>query len=86
MSTLTWGNPLYPAAKHLLTVVSLPCSHDGFGKSSYYERSHRQSAALIRARKPYLIKNAILGSAVAAFAAGVCEYRRKPSYINLPRR
>ncbi|KAJ2998097.1 hypothetical protein NUW58_g433 [Xylaria curta] len=44
----------------------------GFGSSSYYDRQFRQSPALIRARKPYLVKNAVVGSAVAAFAIGVC--------------
>ncbi|KAI1190021.1 hypothetical protein F5B17DRAFT_428013 [Nemania serpens] len=43
----------------------------GFGNSSYYDRSHRQSPALIRARKPYLVKNAVVGSAIAVFAVGV---------------
>ncbi|KAI0402043.1 hypothetical protein F4802DRAFT_387947 [Xylaria palmicola] len=46
----------------------------GFGSSSYYDRRLRQSPALIRARKPYLVKNAIVGSAIAAFAAGVYIY------------
>ncbi|KAJ8132541.1 hypothetical protein O1611_g1088 [Lasiodiplodia mahajangana] len=35
---------------------------------------YRQSPALIRARKPYLVKNAVVGSAVAAFAIGVYIY------------
>ncbi|RYP79028.1 hypothetical protein DL771_000006 [Monosporascus sp. 5C6A] len=46
----------------------------GFGSSSYYERSHRQSPALIRARRPYLMKNVVVGSAIAAFAVGVYIY------------
>ncbi|KAI0553311.1 hypothetical protein F4679DRAFT_580530 [Xylaria curta] len=45
----------------------------GFGSSSYYDRQFRQSPALIRARKPYLVKNAVVGSAFAAFAIGVCK-------------
>ncbi|EMR72370.1 hypothetical protein UCREL1_579 [Eutypa lata UCREL1] len=48
--------------------------NSGFGSSSYYERAHRQSPALIRARRPYLYKNAVLGSAIAAFALGVYVY------------
>ncbi|RYP49960.1 hypothetical protein DL768_004395 [Monosporascus sp. mg162] len=48
--------------------------YSGFGNSSYYERTHRQSPALIRARRPYLMKNAVVGSAIAAFAAGVYIY------------
>ncbi|KAI1342430.1 hypothetical protein F5Y15DRAFT_412939 [Xylariaceae sp. FL0016] len=46
----------------------------GFGSSSYYDRASRQSPALIRARRPYIFKNAILGSCIAGFAAGVYIY------------
>ncbi|KAI1170534.1 hypothetical protein F4777DRAFT_107556 [Nemania sp. FL0916] len=45
----------------------------GFGSSSYYER-HRQTPALIRARKPYLLKNAIVGTLVTSVAVGVYIY------------
>lgn len=41
-------------------------------KSSYYEADYRQSPALIRARRPYLVKNAITGVAIMSFAIGVC--------------
>ncbi|KAA8573800.1 hypothetical protein EYC84_005356 [Monilinia fructicola] len=30
-------------------------------KSSYYDKNYKQSAALIRARRPYLVKNALNG-------------------------
>jgi hypothetical protein len=40
--------------------------------SSYYTRQNAQSAALLRARRPYLVKNAITGLAVASIAVGVC--------------
>ncbi|KAI1102368.1 hypothetical protein F4804DRAFT_267650 [Jackrogersella minutella] len=46
----------------------------GFGSSSYYDRRFRQSPALIRARRPYIFKNAVLGSAIAAVAVGVYIY------------
>ncbi|KAK3936004.1 cytochrome c oxidase assembly factor 3, mitochondrial [Diplogelasinospora grovesii] len=46
----------------------------GIQRSSYYDRSHRQSPALIRARRPYLVKNAILGASISAFAIGVYIY------------
>lgn len=42
-------------------------------RSSYYDADYRQSAALIRARRPYIFKNALTGSVIAAFAIGVCE-------------
>ncbi|RMD39566.1 hypothetical protein DV735_g5562, partial [Chaetothyriales sp. CBS 134920] len=46
--------------------------HQGFLKrSSYYDSDYRQSAALIRARRPYLLKNTITGIAIAGFAIGV---------------
>lgn len=41
-------------------------------RSSYYDADYRQSPALIRARRPYLIKNAITGIAIMGFAFGVC--------------
>ncbi|KAI0844114.1 hypothetical protein F5Y00DRAFT_266903 [Daldinia vernicosa] len=46
----------------------------GFGSSSYYDRRFRQSPALIRARRPYLFKNVLVGSATAAIAIGVYVY------------
>ncbi|KAI2621247.1 hypothetical protein GGR54DRAFT_639380 [Hypoxylon sp. NC1633] len=46
----------------------------GFGSSSYYDRRFRQSPALIRARRPYLFKNAMVGTVAAAFALGVYAY------------
>ncbi|KAK3394613.1 hypothetical protein B0H63DRAFT_461415 [Podospora didyma] len=42
--------------------------------SSYYDRQLRQSPALIRARRPYLVKNAIFGTALTAFTLGVYVY------------
>ncbi|KAI2607095.1 uncharacterized protein GGS25DRAFT_522612 [Hypoxylon fragiforme] len=46
----------------------------GFGSSSYYDKRQRQSPALIRARRPYIFKNAVVGSLVGAFAIGVYAY------------
>ncbi|KAK4129238.1 hypothetical protein N657DRAFT_676896 [Parathielavia appendiculata] len=45
----------------------------GFQPSTYYDRN-RQSPALIRARRPYLVKNAITGLAISAFAIGIYAY------------
>jgi hypothetical protein len=42
-----------------------------FQPSTYYDR-HRQSPALIRARRPYLVKNAVVGLSISAFAIGIC--------------
>ncbi|EAQ93561.1 predicted protein [Chaetomium globosum CBS 148.51] len=41
-------------------------------RSSYYDNRNRQSAALIRARRPYLVKNAVVGLSISAFAIGIC--------------
>ncbi|KAH8885083.1 hypothetical protein GQ53DRAFT_751374 [Thozetella sp. PMI_491] len=49
----------------------------GIEQSSYYDRRYRQSPALIRARKPYLVKNAVLGIGIFAFAAGIYAYTLK---------
>jgi len=50
-------------------------SQGGFGRpSSYYDSKLRQSPALIRARRPYLFKNVIVGAATASLAIGVYIY------------
>ncbi|KXJ92021.1 hypothetical protein Micbo1qcDRAFT_233357 [Microdochium bolleyi] len=47
----------------------------GFGRqSSYYDSKLRQSPALIRARRPYLFKNVMVGVATAGLAASVYIY------------
>ncbi|MCJ1351852.1 MAG: hypothetical protein MMC33_001836 [Icmadophila ericetorum] len=43
-------------------------------RSSYYDKEYRQTAALIRARQPYLIKNIITGTAIFTFAIGVYAF------------
>lgn len=40
--------------------------------SSYYTRQNAQSAALLRARRPYLVKNAVAGVLLFGIAGGVC--------------
>lgn len=42
-------------------------------RSSYYTKDYRQTAALIRARQPYLVKNIFTGLGIASFAIGVCK-------------
>lgn len=53
--------------QRLLTASRIP-------QSSYYDRNNRPSASLYRARQPYLVKNAVTGLAIMAFAAGVCRW------------
>lgn len=43
-------------------------------RSSYYDKHYKQSAALIRARRPYLVKNALTGVGIFAFAIGVYAF------------
>ncbi|CRK35410.1 hypothetical protein BN1708_006729 [Verticillium longisporum] len=49
----------------------------GTQRSSYYDRHLRQGPALIRARKPYIIKNAVLGLGLWTIAGGVYWYTLK---------
>ncbi|KAI9869011.1 MAG: hypothetical protein M1813_002834 [Trichoglossum hirsutum] len=46
-------------------------------RSSYYDNHYRQSAALLRARRPYLIKNAVTGLVIFSFAVGVYAFTIK---------
>ncbi|KAL2016944.1 hypothetical protein VTK56DRAFT_2820 [Thermocarpiscus australiensis] len=46
----------------------------GLQRSSYYDSRYRQSPALIRARRPYLVKNAITGLGISAFAIAIYAY------------
>lgn len=41
--------------------------------STYYGKDYRAGAALLRARRPYLLKNALTGFGLFAFSIGVCE-------------
>lgn len=41
-------------------------------KSTYYDQRFRQGPALIRARKPYLLRNALTGLGLFAVVSGVC--------------
>jgi len=43
-------------------------------RTSYYNPDYSQSAALIRARRPYLVKNAITGICIFGFAVGVFAF------------
>ncbi|MCJ1388069.1 hypothetical protein MMC18_000913 [Xylographa bjoerkii] len=46
-------------------------------RSSYYDKNYRQTAALIRARQPYLIRNIVTGTAIFGFAIGVYAFTIK---------
>ncbi|KAJ5449778.1 uncharacterized protein N7458_006227 [Penicillium daleae] len=46
----------------------------GIFNSTYYGKDYRAGAALLRARRPYLFKNALTGFGLFAFSIGVCTY------------
>ncbi|KAL9111333.1 MAG: hypothetical protein Q9227_004210 [Pyrenula ochraceoflavens] len=48
-----------------------------FKRSSYYKPDYTHSAALIRARRPYLFKNIYTGLAIWAFVMGVYAFTIK---------
>jgi cytochrome c oxidase assembly factor 3 len=52
-------------------------------RSSYYDQHYRQSAALIRARRPYVFKNALTGVSIFAFAIGVCMLFIHPNDVHM---
>lgn len=67
--TLSIDKPRYTDTA--LPPFTLP-SHR-YDQSSYYTRANVQSAALLRARRPYLVKNAIAGIALFGITAGICR-------------
>lgn len=46
----------------------------GFQRSSYYDRQYRQSPALIRARRPYLVRNAVTGIGITTLVLAIYAY------------
>ncbi|RAL07429.1 uncharacterized protein BO97DRAFT_429291 [Aspergillus homomorphus CBS 101889] len=46
----------------------------GIFNSSYYGKDYRAGAALLRARRPYLLKNAVTGLCLVGFTIGVYAY------------
>ncbi|KAI9746122.1 MAG: hypothetical protein M1818_000803 [Claussenomyces sp. TS43310] len=43
-------------------------------RSTYYDKHYKQAPALIRARRPYLVKNTLTGVGIFAFAISVYAY------------
>ncbi|KAJ5675807.1 hypothetical protein N7462_008704 [Penicillium macrosclerotiorum] len=46
----------------------------GIFNSTYYGKDYRAGAALLRARRPYLVKNALTGFGLFVFSIGVYAY------------
>ncbi|OJJ46269.1 hypothetical protein ASPZODRAFT_2091053 [Penicilliopsis zonata CBS 506.65] len=46
----------------------------GIFNSTYYGKDYRAGAALLRARRPYLVKNALTGLSLVAFTISVYAY------------
>lgn len=49
--------------------------HRSLPKSSYYDKDFRATAALIRARRPFLVRNLVTGAGIFGFAIGVCKWQ-----------
>ncbi|EXJ57087.1 hypothetical protein A1O7_07431 [Cladophialophora yegresii CBS 114405] len=58
---------------------TLPLQRGLLKRSSYYNPDYRTGAALLRARRPYLVKNTLTGIAIFGFAIGVCMPACLPS-------
>ncbi|KAL3964056.1 hypothetical protein ACCO45_001060 [Purpureocillium lilacinum] len=52
-----------------LATPKMPGAH-----STYYDRRLRQGQALIRARRPYLVKNAVTGLGLLTIVGGIYYY------------
>ncbi|KAJ6260158.1 hypothetical protein Dda_4381 [Drechslerella dactyloides] len=59
---------------HLSQRLGMPILSDRIKRSSYYNPDYRQGQSLIRARSPYLVKNAITGLALVGFVIGIYAY------------
>ncbi|KAE8372360.1 hypothetical protein BDV26DRAFT_102138 [Aspergillus bertholletiae] len=46
----------------------------GIFNSTYYGKDYRAGAALLRARRPYLVKNALTGLGLVGFTIAVYAY------------
>ena len=58
------------------TTTNVHASTDRLPSSTYYDKNYRQTAALIRARRQYLVRNIFTGIGLFGFAIGVCESSR----------
>jgi hypothetical protein len=65
----------------IILVGDLADKMDSIPRSSYYDKHYKQSAALIRARRPYLIKNITTGIGLFGFCIGVCAYNYQTPLI-----
>lgn len=54
--------------------------HDPRFNSTYYGKDYRAGAALLRARRPYLFRNAITGISLVAFTISVCTFKPRCDY------
>jgi hypothetical protein len=63
--------PLY-VLERILFALSPFLTLDSIPRSSYYDQHFRQSAALIRARRPFLFRNLATGFALFLFTGSVC--------------
>lgn len=50
---------------------------NSLNRNSYYNRNWAQSESLIRARRPYLFKNTVLGLGLLVFTGAICTFLRQ---------
>ena len=54
--------------------LMLPPLFPSIPRSSYYEADYRQGKALLRARRPYIVKNLATGVCLVTFTVSACTY------------
>ncbi|KAK6500878.1 hypothetical protein TWF506_003639 [Arthrobotrys conoides] len=59
---------MYPTRRLAMPIIK---------RSSYYNPDYRQGQSLIRARSPYLVKNALTGVALMGFVISIYVYTIK---------
>lgn len=64
---------VYGSARPVLIALTAHRELPRVPKDSYYDKYKRPTAALYRARQPFLIRNALTGLCIVGFVAGVCE-------------
>ena len=72
-------NPSYHGST-VCTTSSLPAHQDlslsspyRFERSSYYNEDFKPGLSLLRARRPFLVKNAITGLSLFGMCVGICK-------------
>lgn len=70
-TTLLACNGVCPPHRQLSSPQTI-LTASSLSRTTYWDSRNRQSPALIRARRPYLVKNTLTGLALGAFTLSVC--------------